>query len=299
VSCAAYGTEHSEERNAQGLHEIQAVRRGPRQARAVRYRNAVSEPLRETFDSAAELYDRARPGYPPAMFDDLADLACIGAGCRVLEIGCGTGKATVPLAARGADITCVELGANMAAVARRNLADSANVRIEVGAFEEWQLPVEPFDTVLSATAFHWLDPATRVSKSARALKPGGVLATIDTHHVKGGSEELFIAIQDCYEHWDPATTPDLRLQPAAEIPFNTEDGLTEYFETPVFRRYEWDLVYTTRTYLDTLLTYSGHIALPTEQREGLLACIANLIESRNGGRITKRYLTELRVARRR
>src|SRR6266542_5110121 len=48
--------------------------------------------LRETFNEAAELYDRARPGYPPALFDELAVLAGVGPGCRVLEIGCGTGR---------------------------------------------------------------------------------------------------------------------------------------------------------------------------------------------------------------
>jgi hypothetical protein len=57
--------------------------------------------LRETFDAAAERYDRARPGYPAAMFDDLADLAGVGPGCRVLEIGSGTGQATAPLAGAG------------------------------------------------------------------------------------------------------------------------------------------------------------------------------------------------------
>ena len=56
--------------------------------------------LRQTFNQAAERYDRARPTYPPALFDDLARLAGIGPGCRVLEIGCGTGQATVPLAER-------------------------------------------------------------------------------------------------------------------------------------------------------------------------------------------------------
>jgi SAM-dependent methyltransferase len=60
--------------------------------------------LRETFAEAAELYDRARPGYSAALFSDLAELACIGPGCRVLEIGCGTGQATLPLAERGCEI---------------------------------------------------------------------------------------------------------------------------------------------------------------------------------------------------
>src|SRR5688572_7761630 len=78
--------------------------------------------LRVTFDEDAERYDRARPGYPSAVFDDLVELAGIGPGCRVLEIGCGTGQATVPLAERGCDIVAVELGAELAAIATRNLA---------------------------------------------------------------------------------------------------------------------------------------------------------------------------------
>jgi hypothetical protein len=57
--------------------------------------------------------------------------------------------------------------------------------------------------------------------------------------------------------------------------------------------------YATAEYLDLLQTYSGHIALDPGAREGLLGCIAELIDSRYGGRISKRYLTELRTARRR
>ena len=67
--------------------------------------------LRVTFDGDAERYDRARPGYPAATFDDLLALTGLGPGARVLEIGCGTGQATVPLAERGCQIVAVELGA--------------------------------------------------------------------------------------------------------------------------------------------------------------------------------------------
>jgi len=65
--------------------------------------------LRAGFDRVAPLYDRIRPAYPPALFDDLAELAGIGPGCRVLEIGCGTGQATVELARRGCDVLAIEL----------------------------------------------------------------------------------------------------------------------------------------------------------------------------------------------
>src|SRR5687767_13722173 len=134
--------------------------------------NAGRQGLRVTFDEDAERYDRARPGYPSSIFDDLAELAGIGPGCRVLEIGCGTGQATVPLAERGCEVVAVELGTELAEVARRNLARFPDVQVVNAAFERWPLPPEPFDVVLSATAFHWIDPTVRVVKSADALRPG-------------------------------------------------------------------------------------------------------------------------------
>ena len=59
------------------------------------------------FEQVPELYDRARPVYPPDVFDDVVTLAGLGEGARVLEIGCGTGQATLPLAERGFEVTCI------------------------------------------------------------------------------------------------------------------------------------------------------------------------------------------------
>jgi SAM-dependent methyltransferase len=258
------------------------------------------ERLRATFDEAAELYERARPGYPRALFTDLADLAGLRSGSRVLEIGCGTGQATVPLAERGYAIVAVELGAELAAVARRKLTAYPAVSVVVSAFEDWVLPSEPFDAVVVATAFHWLDPATRVSKSADALCQGGALATISTHHVGGGSwaQTFFDEVQTCYERWDPATPPGLRLKASSQIPFESDElDQSDRFMAPTFRRYEWEHTYSTATYLEVLQTYSGHRLLRSDLRAGLLTCIADLIDSRYQGSVTKRYLTELRVAR--
>ena len=262
----------------------------------------VVQRLRTTFDEDAERYDRARPGYPAALYDDLAAQAGIGPGCRVLEIGCGTGQATVPLAARGCEIVAVELGHGLAEVARRNLSRFPKVEVVPAAFERWPLPPEPFDVVLSATAFHWIDPAVRVVKSADALKPGGYLATIATHHVAGGTDQdrFFADVQECYERWDPATPPGLRLAPSDAIPMEGEEiERSGRFEAPRFLRYESDLPYTTESYIDVLLTYSGHLALAPAPQRGLLDCIAGLIDGKYGGRIVKRYLSELRLARRR
>src|SRR6266536_1127576 len=115
--------------------------------------------LRATFDQVALLYDQARPGYPEQLFDDVVALSGITSHGRILEIGCGTGQATLPFARRGYPMVCVELGENLAAVARQRLADYPQVTVQTCAFEEWPLPERAFELVVSATAFHWIDPA--------------------------------------------------------------------------------------------------------------------------------------------
>jgi ubiquinone/menaquinone biosynthesis C-methylase UbiE len=240
--------------------------------------------LRSTFDSVAELYDRARPGYPPALFDDLARLTGVGPGCRVLEIGPGTGQLTLPLAERGCEIVAVELGSRLAAVARRKLRAFPAVEVVNADFETWPVPAERFDLVIAATAAHWLDAAVATGKTRAALRPGGRVATVETHHVQGGTSEYFAYAQDCYLRYDPATTEFFRMPSAADIPADEAVG-----------RYEWEQAYSTGEYLDLLRTYSSTLGLPAPTAADLLDCIGALIDGRYGGRIVKRYLTQLRL----
>jgi len=156
--------------------------------------------LRLTFNEDALLYHQARPGYPAEMLDDIVVLSGIPPGGRILEIGPGTGQVTLPWAQRGYRIVAVELGANMAVVARQKLATFPDVEIHVGAFEDW--PVEPgaFDLLFSATAFHWIDPAVRYPKAARALKQDGAIALCWNKHVQSPtSGGFFEAIQPFYK----------------------------------------------------------------------------------------------------
>jgi len=248
------------------------------------------EDLRTRFGEDPERYDRIRPLYPPALFTDLAP------GPRVLEIGPGTGQATLPLARLGCVVTAVELSPALAAVATRNLTDHPDARVVVSSFEDWPLPPEPFDVVLSATAFHWIDPAVRMEKSAAALRPGGTLAIISTHHVLGGTIPFFVDVQRCYERFDPDTPPNLRQQEASDIPRDTTEFDASGHFTPVtFHDYVWEQTYSREQYLDLLLTYSNHRALRPDLQSGLLTCIGALIDS-HGGTITKRYLTRMATA---
>lgn len=260
------------------------------------------ELLRRTFDTQAERYDRARPRYPAELVAELAELARIGAGSRVLEVAPGTGQLTVPLARLGCAITAVELGPALAGVARRNLAPFPSAEVVVSAFEDWPLPTRPFDAVVCATALHWFDSAGWMAKVTAALRPGGAMATVATHHVAGGTPGFFPDSQACYERWDPDTRSRpsaYQLPDPAQIPQDSSDlDAAGWLRPATFRRYERDLDYTADAYIDTQLTYSNILAMEPAGRDGLLGCLASLIESRYGGRITKRYMFELRVARR-
>lgn len=261
---------------------------------------ADRDALRRTFDDEAERYDRARPRYPDELIADLAGLTGIGPGSRVLEIAPGTGVLTVPLAALGCTVTAVELGPRLAEVARRNLARYPQAEVVVSAFEDWPLPAEPFDAAVCASAAHWFDPVSWVSKIADALRPGGSLATVGVHHVAGGTPGFADESQDCYLRWEPGATPGLRMPTADQVPRDASDLEAAGRLGPVtFRRYGRDVEYTSAAFTDLHRTYSNIIAMPPAARAGLLSCLGQLIDSRYGGQIAKHYLFELRVARRR
>ena len=259
--------------------------------------------LRAIFDEAALLYDEVRPGYPEELFDDIVALSGIPSGGRILEIGCGTGQATVPFARRGYRILCVELGKNLAAVARRNLETYPRAEVHVGPFEEWQPQKAPFDLAVSATAFHWLDPEVAYPRAADALRKGGSLALFWNVHVDTDADSgFFEEAQRIYEREasEIVGPEDYKGPPRPEdvssrTPEIENSGL---FEVKATRNYRWDETYDAAGYLRVLKTYSGHRGLSNHTRERLFHGIADLIGLRFGGSITKGYQTTLYVARR-
>jgi SAM-dependent methyltransferase len=70
--------------------------------------------LSATFDRAAGSYHQARPDYPVELYDCLLAAADLTPGDKLLEVGCGTGKATLPLARMGFAITRLEPGPALA-----------------------------------------------------------------------------------------------------------------------------------------------------------------------------------------
>ena len=258
------------------------------------------EALRRTFETAADLYDAARPSYPDELFDDLVTLAGLEPGDRLLEIGCATGKATRALLARGFCVVCVEMGAQLAERARRNLA-WLPVEIHVEPFETWNADPETFDLVYAATAWHWVDPAIRYRKAHQLLRPGGYLAFWSALHAfPEGFDPFFSEIQEVYDAIGESWEDDWPPPPPDRIPDDRpEIEASGLFEDIDVRRYVWETSYTADEYIALLETFSGHISMEPAKREHLYREIRRRIAKRPNPRVRRHWYAILHVARRR
>ena len=128
--------------------------------------------LGRVFNEVPELYDRVRPTYPRELFTDLVGITGLDKQSSVLEIGCGTGQATRSLAGLGGSVTAVELGADMAALARQRLAAFDNVEVETSSFEGWDDRGRCFDLLVAASSWHWVDPSVGWRRAHDVLQPG-------------------------------------------------------------------------------------------------------------------------------
>lgn len=256
------------------------------------------EAFRRTFDDDADAYDRTRPVAPAAVFDDAVQLARLGSGARVLEIGPGTGQATRPLAERGLRVLALELGPHLAARARENLSGFPDVDVVTSSFEAWNPAGATFDAVFACNSFHWVDPEIRFVKSAALLAPHGYLVVLSTPWVVPDDGDRFW--WDVQDDW--AAAGGARIDPATKHPDRIGDlgpavrgsGL---YEEPVIRRYRFDVRFTAEAYASNLSTQSGLKELPPEARAELLGRVQRRVLAR-GGEITAHLLAMLTVARR-
>jgi SAM-dependent methyltransferase len=257
-----------------------------------------------SFGSAADLYDRARPGYPDGLFSHIAaELP----GPRVLEVGAGTGKATSGLVSAGLDVTCIEPDPEMAAVLARRTAGEPLVRVEVAAFESVAAE-DAYDGLVSAQAWHWTDPLTRLDRAAALLRPGGFLGLF----WNGGvirQEHAWAAIQAIYDEFglygpDRPAEPIASAAALAEIQDPATWPADEIAAHPAFEYqgtslFPWQRDYTAGEFGDLLDSTSWFRVLDPAVRARLLAAITGMLQDRFGGVIGLDWWTQCYSARRR
>lgn len=258
--------------------------------------------LRMTFDSAADLYQQARPEYPEHLYEAMIAAAGLSADNRLLEIGSASGKATLPLVRRGFRITCVEPGPALAAAARRNLARFPDVEVVQSMFEDIDPSAhERFDLVFAATAWHWLDPAVRYRRTWELLRPGGHLAFWSATHVfPEGGDSFFVDLQEIYDEIGEGLPDGVTCPRPEELPDQREDiEASGLFEPVLVRHFDWEVAYDADGYTRLLDTFSGHIAMEPWKRRRLYSEIRRRMDERADGLLRRGWAAVLHVARRR
>jgi SAM-dependent methyltransferase len=254
---------------------------------------------RAVFGEAADEYEAVRPGYPAGLVSDV--LAEAGPG-PALEVGAGTGKATVAFAAHGTDLTCLEPDARMAAVLSRR---APGVQVVVEQFETWQ-PDRGYGLLYSAQAWHWIDPERRTELAHRALAPGGLLALFwnESRIADATLQEVLRAIDVRYWPGGEQTAHGRRADapPAAIRQFAEEwDSLGLHadarFTDLRSRHYRWGLCYSADDYARFLNTTSLYRMLDPDTRTEVLTAVTAAIDDR-GGKTDVVVDTALATARR-
>jgi SAM-dependent methyltransferase len=256
---------------------------------------------RLVFGEVAELYDRHRPTYPPALIDDLVALAGLDGSHAALEVGAGTGKATVLFAERRIPILAVEPSAEMAAMARRNLSGFGDVTVEESDFEAWDPLGRRFPLVFSGQAWHWVTPQVGLAKARDVLLPRGILAPF-WNRVAWENADVRETLLDVYARVAPELSRDGPMHPAnlltdAGDHWEAEIAAVEGLSGAEIRLYEWRQAYSAAEYAGLLATASEVRLLDAERRDQFLAAITGAIEV-HGEPVSIPMRTQLCLARR-
>lgn len=247
------------------------------------------------FDAVAESYAALRPGYPESLVEEVLGRGGVPPRSRALEVGAGAGQATEAFARRGLRLVCLEPGPRLAALAEARFRHGSGVSVQRVRFEDWELREGAFDLVLSAQAFHWLDPEVAYVRAGRALRPGGALALF-WNRPQGYDPAVRRELDAVYREHAPEL---LSWQPEREL-----SGVREAIEAtglfgPVrLSRHFWTDRRSAADYAALLATYSDHASLPEARRRALLDAVRTAVE-RQGGSIAVAQAALLYLARRR
>lgn len=154
--------------------------------------SAIDPARARSFDAWAGEYDRFRPGYPAELFETIRERLDLPARPLVVDLGAGTGRASLAMAELGWRVTAVEPGKPMLDVLRGTAANAGLIISTVQASAEATgLDPASADLVTAAQAFHWFESDAAMTEMARILKPRGGVGLF--WNVRDGQRSAFLA----------------------------------------------------------------------------------------------------------
>ncbi|HVU25605.1 MAG TPA: class I SAM-dependent methyltransferase [Opitutus sp.] len=201
----------------------------------------------DAFAGTAACYARYRSPYPAALVADLLARAGTTGRGRLLDLACGPGRVTLPLARAFADVWANDLEPEMIAVGKREAARCGveNIRWLAGRAEELAAPDGTFELVTIGAAFHRLDQPAVAAHAMRWLQPGGCLVTLGCYELMAGTETWQRIAMDVVRRWVARVRAERQPAPApAGGPEHDERvlraaGFAAVASYPFVERREW------------------------------------------------------------
>lgn len=261
----------------------------------------VIKGLEWTFNTAVSAYEKFRPTYPDELYKMIFDYITLNESSSAIEIGIGSGQATLPILKIGCNLTAVEYGAEFAALCNEKFREYHNFDVITNRFEDTNFVDDTCDLVYSATAFHWIPESVGYTKVFSVLKSGGAFARFANHPYRDkGNLPLSEEVDRIYGEY------------YYKFYNKKQDVLTEYDENQASQRakiaekygfidIKYSLFHRTRTfsaneYIMLLGTYSDHIAIEESIRKEFFSKIEEAINN-HGGSITVYDTIDLQLAR--
>ncbi|MGG6268817.1 class I SAM-dependent methyltransferase [Leptolyngbya sp. AN03gr2] len=251
------------------------------------------------YSPVVEMYDRARPRYPKQIIQRVVEVAQLAPQSKILEVGCGSGVATVDFARLGYSIDAVEPNLEFCRIAERNCSDYPNVRIIPQTFEEWRVEPRKFQIVLAANAWHWISSDIKYVKASEALQNNGALVLLWNMSLEP-TYEIHQFLDQVYQEIAPSIAPKYEGKETQEEILQglgkliSDSGL---FAAPVQESIECERTYDVDRYLALLSSYSQYIALEPTTREDLFARLRETINQQFGGQIQLFNLSAYQIAK--
>jgi ubiquinone/menaquinone biosynthesis C-methylase UbiE len=197
---------------------------------------ASFEPNR--FTSAIPHYVAGRPAYSPRLFARLALDCALGPASRVLDLGCGPGSLTLPLARYAGTTIAIDPDAGMIG-AGREASEAASLSIDwrVGSSFDLGLDLAPLDLVTIGRAFHWMDREATLKRLDEFVRPGGAIALINTELHPYGNGTWLSAFEelrkahgrfDAFYHWRKSEAWESHLSVLMRSAFSEVERFSVY-----------------------------------------------------------------------
>lgn len=248
-----------------------------------------------SFGKRAQLYDDVRPHYPDTWVNDLQEATGLNQDSKILEVGSGTGIATKDLVALSKHITCIEPDKEMLRVAQAKLPYLTYTNSTFEAYESG----EHFDLIISATAWHWIDPKIGYKKASQLLNKNGYLAIIRYYHIDTDPSSFHNKAQHIYEQYNQDSKTKSHTAQLKRIEQDAEALNSGLFKLVEQKEYEWVRDYTIADYLTLRNTYSDHLTMPKQEKDKMERELTDYANAEFGGKVKKKYTTVLLVAKKR